>query len=77
VFVLVLAVPALLVVLLGYVVGHGIWSWSAGLLDPATRTAPTPGAETAGWITGVLLLLGLVCATGRRRRRRPQDGPPG
>ncbi len=45
-FVLVLAVPALLVVLLGYVVGHGLWSSIAG----------PDGAEAAGWTTGLLLL---------------------
>jgi hypothetical protein len=47
VFVLVLAVPALLVVLLGYSVGFGVWS---GLLGPS-------GAEPAGWGTGLVLLV--------------------
>jgi hypothetical protein len=40
VFVLVLAVPALLVVLLGYTVGYGLWSWLVG----------SAGAEPAGWV---------------------------
>jgi hypothetical protein len=50
VFVLLFAVPALLVVVVGYVVGHGLWSWLIG----------TAGAEPAGWITGLLLLSGVV-----------------
>ena len=58
VFLLVLAVPALLVVLIGYVVGYGLWS----LLPVRT------GAEPAGWITG-LLLLAAVVVTGIRLRR--------
>jgi hypothetical protein len=66
VFVLVLAVPALLVVVLGYVVGYGVWTWLTG---PAG-----PGAEIAGWTTGLLLLAGTVraaLALRRRRRRSP------
>ena len=61
-FVLVLAVPALLVVVLGYVVGHGVWSAVVG----------ATGAEPAGWLTGLAMLL----ATGRWawcRRRRSSD----
>jgi len=62
VFVLVLAVPALFVVLLGYVVGYGVWSWLVG----------APGAEPAGWVTGVVLLVVTlrVALTLWRRRRR-------
>ncbi len=60
---LVFAVPALLVVVLGYVVGHGLWSAVAGSHD----------AELAGWLTGALLLL-VVSRAGfrwwRRSRRR-------
>ncbi|MGY1802504.1 hypothetical protein ACI78T_04385 [Blastococcus sp. SYSU D00922] len=48
--VLVVVVPALLVVVLGYVVGHGLWSAVAG----------EAGAEPAGWITGLLLLAVVV-----------------
>jgi MYXO-CTERM domain-containing protein len=69
VFVLVLAVPALLVVVLGYVVGHAVWTWLTGLLDPALGTLAS-GAEPAGWITGVLLLVGVVRILAVRRRRR-------
>ena len=46
VFVLAFAVPAMLVVVLGYAVGHRIWSWTVGPAD----------AEVAGWLTGLLLL---------------------
>ncbi len=63
-FVLVLAVPALLVVVLGYVVGYGLW---AGLVGPDS-------AEVAGWLTGLLLLAGTTLIAVRllraRRRRR-------
>jgi hypothetical protein len=63
VFVLVVAVPALLVLLLGYSVGYGLWSLLVG----------DPGAEPAGWVTGAVLLL-LTVRVGlllwRRRRRR-------
>jgi hypothetical protein len=57
VFVFVLAVPALVVVLVGYVVGHGLWSWLGG----------PGGAEAAGWVAG-LLLLALVVWLVRRLR---------
>ena len=63
-FVLVLAVPALLVVVLGYALGHGLWAWIAGPDD----------AEVAGWLTGLLLLavsarVALGLWRSRRRRR--------
>jgi membrane associated rhomboid family serine protease len=70
VFVLVLAVPALLVVILGYVVGYGLWSWLGGLVDSATGSTLAAQAEVAGWVTGVLLLVCVVCAALVRRRRR-------
>ena len=69
-FLLVFAVPALLVVLLGYVAGHGLWSWIARRLDAALGTSLANGAEPAGWITGAVLLLGLVLAVVRLRRGR-------
>jgi hypothetical protein len=62
VFVLVLAVPALLVVVLGYVVGHGLWTLIAG----------GAGAEVAGWLTGVVALAAATrwaVIAGRRRQR--------
>jgi len=59
-FLLVLAVPALLVVLAGYVLGHAAWAW----------LMPFPaGAEPAGWITGLLLLVATVRHVVARRRR--------
>ena len=64
-FVLVLAVPAMLVVVAGYAVGHGVWSAVAG----------SGGAEAAGWATGALALA-LAVRVGvlvyRRTRRRRQ-----
>jgi hypothetical protein len=58
----------MLVVVLGYVVGYGLWSWLGGLLDAALGTSLAAGAEPAGWTTGALLLLGTVLAVVRRRR---------
>ena len=65
-FVLVCAVPALIVVVIGYVVGYALAAWICGLLgEEATRTP-----EVVGWTTGLLLLAGvlwlLVCLRGRR-----------
>lgn len=62
-FVLVFAVPALLVVVLGYAVGHALWGVLVGPAD----------AEVAGWLTGLVLLAATVrVALGlwRARRRR-------
>ena len=68
-FVFALAVPALLVVLTGYVVGYELWSALAG----------TGGAEPAGWLTGTALLLAVVAGAvrwqRRRSRRRGEQGP--
>ncbi|WP_324278001.1 hypothetical protein [Blastococcus brunescens] len=64
--ILVVAVPALLVVVLGYVVGHGVWSLLVG----------DAGAEPAGWITGLVLLavvVRLVVLAWRRRGDRRGD----
>jgi hypothetical protein len=74
VFVLLVAVPALLVVVLGYVVGHGLWTWIAGMVDAGLGTSLAAGAEEAGWITGLLGLAGavrwaLVCYRRARSRR--------
>jgi hypothetical protein len=73
VFVLVFAVPALLVVVVGYVLGHAVWSWLGGLVDRAAGTSVAGAAEVAGWITGALLL-GVVVAVAlawwRHGRRR-------
>jgi hypothetical protein len=71
VFVLVLAVPALLVVVAGYVVGHGLWTWLAGAADDAFGTSLVAGAEVVGWVTGLLALAGVVrCALRHLRQTR-------
>jgi hypothetical protein len=70
VFVLVVAVPALLVVVLGYVVGYALWTWIAGMLDAAFGTSLGSGAEAAGWITGLVGLALAVWWAFRRRRAR-------
>jgi hypothetical protein len=85
VFVLLIAVPALLVVV-GYVLGHGLWTWLGGLADDAFGTSVEGGAEAVGWVTGLLALAGAVrLGVGLRRRRangggarrpRPWDGGP-
>lgn len=69
-FVLVVAVPALLVVVLGYVLGHGLWTWIAGAVDAGLGTSLAAGAEAAGWITGLLTLAAVTrCALVVRRRK--------
>ncbi|MGY1631551.1 hypothetical protein ACI784_07580 [Geodermatophilus sp. SYSU D01186] len=50
-FVLVLAVPALLVVVLGYAVGHALWTAVGG-----------PAPEVVGWLTGLVLLAAVTWA---------------
>ncbi|NEK59037.1 hypothetical protein GCU56_14290 [Geodermatophilus sabuli] len=61
-FVLVLVVPALLVVVLGYVVGYALWEWAGGgaLLTP----------EVPGWTAGLVLLAVVLRIAVRRLRRR-------
>jgi hypothetical protein len=58
--VLVLAVPALLVVVLGYAVGFTVAGWFGA--------SPALG-EALGWATGLLLLAAVVVAVVRWRRR--------
>ena len=61
-FVLVLAVPALLVVVAGYVVGYGVWTAIVG----------SRGAEAAGWATGAVALalaVRVIVLVVRKRRR--------
>ncbi len=76
-FLLLLVVPAMMVVVVGYVVGHGLWAWFGGLVDAAAGTSLVAGAEPAGWLTGALALvvvlrIGVVVL---RRRNRPRRGP--
>jgi hypothetical protein len=68
VFVLVLAVPALLVVVLGYVVGYGLWTWIGGAIDGAFGTSIATWSEAAGWGTGLLLLVAVLWLAVRRFR---------
>ena len=65
-FVLVLAVPALLVVLVGYVAGYAVTEWACGLLG----AGPTRTPEVAGWTTGLVLLAVVVWLLAVRWRRR-------
>ena len=64
-FVFAAAVPALLVVLVGYVAGYAVAQWVCGLVGAdATRTP-----EVAGWTTGLVLLAVLVWLLVDRWRR--------
>ncbi|MCZ2806185.1 hypothetical protein O2W18_13805 [Modestobacter sp. VKM Ac-2983] len=69
-FVFAAAVPALMVVVLGYVVGYVVTEWASGLLDSAFGAPLDPGVpEVVGWLTG-LVLLGVVVRVLVDRRRR-------
>ncbi|WP_269159018.1 hypothetical protein [Modestobacter sp. VKM Ac-2984] len=69
-FVFAAAVPALMVVVLGYVVGYALTEWASGLLDSAFGAPLDPGVpEVVGWLTG-LVLLGVVVRVLVDRRRR-------
>ena len=69
-FVFAAAVPALVVVLVGYVAGYAVTAWICGLAGYESVRTP----EVAGWITGLLLLAvvvrRLVGWWGRRRGER-------
>jgi hypothetical protein len=64
-FVLVLAVPALLVVVTGYVVGYALAEWVCDLLGAGVTRTP----EMAGWTTGLVLLAVVVWQLANRWRR--------
>ena len=71
-FVFALAVPALLVVVFGYVVGYAVAEWVGELFGAAPSRVP----EVAGWTTGIVLLVVVVralLAGWRRRRSRRED----
>jgi biotin transporter BioY len=70
-FVLVLAVPALVVVVTGYAVGYALAAWVCGLLGADVTRTP----EVVGWTTGLLLLAVVVWFLLGRWRRRGQGGP--
>jgi membrane protein implicated in regulation of membrane protease activity len=56
----VVAVPALLVVVLGYAVGYALWD---------ALGAPLVGPEAFGWVTGLVLLVAVTWALLSRPRR--------
>lgn len=58
--ILVFLVPALLVVVLGYVMGYAVWD--------ATGLPGSP--EPAGWLTGLALLVAVTWLLVSRLRRR-------
>ncbi|MDP9430204.1 MAG: hypothetical protein M3Q47_15680 [Actinomycetota bacterium] len=62
--VLVVLVPMLLIVVLGYAVGYTVWE--------ATGLGGNP--EVAGWLTGLFLLAGLTRALLSWHRRRRGRG---
>ena len=69
-FVFVAAVPALLVVVLGYVVGFAAAGWVCDVLGTDPGRAP----ETAGWTTGLVLLAVVVRVLIGLWRRRSTEG---
>ncbi|SOD94406.1 hypothetical protein [Blastococcus haudaquaticus] len=70
-FVFAAAVPALLVVVLGYVVGFAAAEWVCDVLGADAGRAP----EAAGWTTGLVLLAVVVrVLVALWRRRGAADG---
>jgi hypothetical protein len=65
-FVFAVAAPALLVVVLGYVVGYAAGAWVTDLLGTSSPVV----AERVGWTTGLLLLAVVVRVLLVLRRRR-------
>jgi hypothetical protein len=71
VFVFAAGVPALLVVLIGYVAGYAVAEWICRWLGADVGRTP----EVAGWTTGLLLLAVVVRVVwGRWRGRRGGAG---
>ena len=73
-FVLVFAVPALVVVVTGYALGYALAEWVCGLFGADVTRTP----EVAGWTTGLLLLavvVWLVANRWRGRQGRGREGP--
>jgi membrane associated rhomboid family serine protease len=67
VFVFAAAVPALMVVIVGYVLGYAVAQWICDLLGVGAARTP----EVAGWITGLVLLGVVLRLLLNRWRRRP------
>ena len=72
-FVFAAAVPALMVVLVGYVAGYAVAQWVCDLLGVGATRTP----EVAGWTTGLVLLAGVVRLLLGRWRRGPEDREAG
>ena len=72
-FVLVFAVPALLVVVAGYAVGYALVEQAYLLVGADPARAP----ELAGWATGLVLLAVVVRLLVARRRRAGSRGGRG
>jgi hypothetical protein len=70
-FVFAAAVPALLVVVAGYVVGYAVAEWVCALVGAEATRAP----EVAGWVTGLVLLVVVVRLLLVLWRRRDAGGP--
>ncbi|RBY91476.1 hypothetical protein DQ244_09085 [Blastococcus sp. TBT05-19] len=68
-FVFAAAVPALLVVVVGYVAGHAVAAWICAVLGVEVRQPP----EVAGWVTGLVLLAVVVRLLVQRCRRRSAE----
>lgn len=70
-FVFAMATPALMVVVLGYVVGYAVGTWASDLFGSPSQVV----AERVGWTTGLLLLAVVVrVLLVIRRRRKDHQG---
>ena len=69
-FVIAVAVPALLVVVLGYAVGYAVAAWLTGVVGTSSPVV----AERVGWTTGLLLLAVVVRVALLLNRRRRGGG---
>ncbi len=69
--VLFFAVPALLLVVLGYAVGYAVIDWLAGVTG---AELPASAPEVGGWIAGLLLTVAVTVVLLRARRSRRAGG---
>ena len=72
--VLVFAVPGLLLVVLGYAVGHAVLGW---LISVTGADLPPSAPEVGGWITGVVLAVAVTAGVVVRLRRLRRGGRDG